>query len=292
MVTSELSKLLRQRGHEVVREGDDGDILLPKDADATNATALKQILYGLMRNDTFRRTLRDWSYGNTLPANQLGAVESYVSLSTAFDKAFPKRIDTPAKRVTLYSHTFEWYISELMRNEFAARASGFNIRLQDADPGDESDCIALIDNGLVFVECKTGKGDLYHEVERFVRRDVELSATYSLFIFDRDYTFQKSETDLPEITVSDSKRLGLDSVEKVSGSGCTFYRVVSGTRYFLVSPGFKSLHTRVRHMLRYANMLKDGASYQHTAYSHEFVSFAADEPPAIQVTAETGSESA
>ena len=98
-----------------------------------------------------------------------------------------------------YAKTFEWYISELLRREFAARASGFALRLKDADPSDEFDCVALLDEGIVFVECKTGRTEIYKDIAKFMRRDAELSAAYSFYLFDRDYTFQRQGDDVPKL---------------------------------------------------------------------------------------------
>ena len=79
--------------------------------------------------------------------------------------------DSEDARISHYSHTYEWYVSELLRRDFAARASGFNIRLKDAHAKDEFDCIAILDEGSVFVECKTGTDKLYKDVSKFMRRD-------------------------------------------------------------------------------------------------------------------------
>ena len=96
---------------------------------------------------------------------------------------------------------------------------------KDADPEDEFDCIALLDKGLVFVECKTGKGDLYGEITKFMRRDAELSATYSFFVFDGDYTFDRGQDDTPKLSARQAADLEVQSISKVTVRGQEFFRI-------------------------------------------------------------------
>jgi hypothetical protein len=157
-----------------------------------------------MRRESVRKALRDWAYDNRSSDNtSFQLIESYINLCRKFGDWSSFSATANQNR---YAVTFEWYVSELLRREFAARASGFGIRLKDADPEDEFDCIALLDEGLVFVECKTGKGGLYNEIAKFVRRDAELSATYSFFVFDRDYTFDNAQDDTPKLSAKQGHR--------------------------------------------------------------------------------------
>lgn len=154
----------------------------------------------------------------------------------------------------------------MLRREFAARASGFSMRLKDANPDDEFDCIALVDQGLVFVECKTGRDDLYGEVAKFVRRDTELSATYSFFVFDRDYTFDKGQDDTPRLTVKQANDLGISSIFKVTVGSQRFFHItverdfaggVRGQRFFMACAAFGGFENRIRYMIRYTDMVQE-----------------------------------
>ena len=186
----DIFSLLNQRGHRVTKLGSERDIFLPtrQDLEPELKDSFKVMLYNLMRNDSFRRSLRDWAYGNISENNSnLAYIMSYVKLCEKFG-GWSNAAPEIRRR---YASTFEWYVSELLCREFAARASGFGLRLKDADPDDEFDCVALLDNGLVFVECKTGREGIYAQIKKFLRRDTELLATYSFFVFDRaDDTIQ------------------------------------------------------------------------------------------------------
>jgi hypothetical protein len=253
---SEISRLLRQRGHEITVEGGDNDILLPACADKPEVVgALKLILYNLMRQDQVRRSFRDWAYDNSSPDGAARSIiESYVNLCQTFGKL---DLTSSNNRQSRYAKTFEWYISELFLREFAARASGFGIRLKDAEPDDEFDCIALLDGGAVFVECKTGKGSVFDGFAKFMRRDYEIAARYSFYIFDRDYTFSRQGDDIPRLSNARAEQLGIQEVRRISVSNQTFFSVAGGkddvgSRYFLVCGGFRGFEDRIRYMIRYS----------------------------------------
>jgi hypothetical protein len=97
--------------------------------------------------------------------------------------------------------------------------------MKDADPDDEFDCVALLDSGVVFVECKTGKGDLYGEIEKFMRRDAELGAMHSFFVFDRDYTFNRGEDDTPRLSRQQAFDLGIQIISKVTVGTQRFFHI-------------------------------------------------------------------
>ena len=261
---SNIARLLRQRGHEVTREGSRHDVLLPENSDEDLVAAFETILYNLMRHDSARKALRDWAYRNTSSDNSAThQIESYINLCRRFGE-WPKQSDSENQR--RYAATFEWYVSELLKREFGARASGFGIRLKDADPDDEFDCIALLDAGLAYVECKTGKATLYSEIAKFIRRDSELCANISFFVFDRDYTFDRGQADAPNISAQQASALGLESIHRVDVRGEEFFRIVGSnkrndkeidSRFFLTCTASRGLESRIRYMIRYISEVQE-----------------------------------
>jgi hypothetical protein len=130
--------------------------------------------------------------------------------------------------------------------------------MKDADPDDEFDCIALLDGGLAFIECKTGRESIYSQISKFIRRDAELGATYSFFVFDRDYTFSRGSSDMPQLSMGQAYSLGVQSIEKVTVGSHTFFVIEGlpaprGWRYFPVSSAFNGFEDRIRYMIRYVN---------------------------------------
>jgi hypothetical protein len=264
-MASTFAQLFKQRGHEVTKEGSESDILLPVTQDKAVIDAFRTILYGLMRNDNIRKALRDWAYDNSsVGGSSIQSIQSYVDLCRKFGNW---KNNTAQAKQQRYAATFEWYISELLKREFGAQASAFGVRLKDVDPDDEFDCIALLDGGVAFVECKTGKGELYGEISKFLRRDTELCASHSFFIFDRDYTFEKGRDDTPKLTYEQAAKLGIGSMSKISAAKQHFFEIHGpqiytprrgmGDRYFFASTAFKGLESRIRYMCRYINELED-----------------------------------
>jgi hypothetical protein len=257
-MSSDIIRLLNQRGHKVTKEGSERDVFLPlgRDLDAELVASFKGILYSLMKRDSFRRALRDWAYGNLSDSNpNKQLIEAYCKLCEKFGSW--DNAETAVQH--RYTCTFEWYISELLRREFAAQASGFGLRLKDADPDDEFDCVALLDSGLVYAECKTGRVEIYTEIKKFLRRDAELDAAYSFFVFDRDYIFVRTGDDIPaSFSWNKAYSLGIEEIAKVTVASHTFFQISglrefgSGSRFFLVCSTFSGLEDRLRYMIRYS----------------------------------------
>lgn len=280
---SDISRLLKQRGHEVTKEGRESDILLPVTDNTELLEAFKRLLYNLMRRDSVRKALRDWAYENTSSGNaSTQQIESYINLCRSVGNW--KRSDAEANQKR-YSATFEWYVSELLKQEFAARASGFGIRLKDANPDDEFDCVALLDSGLAFVECKTGKGALYGEIAKYLRRDVELSATYSFFVFDRDYTFDRGRDDTPKLSAEQASDLGIESINKVIAGSQRFFYITAppdfaggqrGRRFFMACTAFRGFETRIRYMIRYTDMIHERRTPMPDLFKTSWIQFTQD----------------
>jgi hypothetical protein len=64
---SDISRLLRQRGHDVTSEGHERNILLPTSGNSELVQAFETVLYNLMHRDSVRKALRDWAYDNRFP---------------------------------------------------------------------------------------------------------------------------------------------------------------------------------------------------------------------------------
>ncbi len=262
------------------------DILIPQCNDVDSRKTFEDLLFSLMLKDSFRKKLRDWAYSRDDESPEFSAVNDYVRVGSRFDKNFRRFLKASDNRQTYYAKSFEWYISELLKRKFAVRASGFGIRLLDGESEDEFDCIAVIDDGIIFVECKTGKGSLFEEVEKFLHRDAALAATYSFFIFDRDFTFvrDKHKVDLPSLTFSQAKKIELQELQLISCPGGNFYSVRGADRWFLATSGFDHLETRLRHMFGYVYQSRQMQRPPHETYPGTVITFQSDppaeEPPA------------
>ena len=249
---SVLQRALMQRGHSISKIGSYKDIYVPQDCPHQILIAFEDMLYELMSQSSFRSALRNWSFNNKIQSSTAKVkIKDYIKKCSGF--GFPKK--SPMR----YSSTFEWFISEVIKREFGAKVSGFGIRLKDADPNDEFDCLAILDDGLFYAECKTGKVEIKTEIKKFVQRDVEVSAAYSMLILDRDYVFNKDHDDNPMITREDAISFGLHGISNVTYKSTNLVMIDAvKNRYFFVFGGIKQLNDKIRYTIKYANSLKDG----------------------------------
>lgn len=285
---STISRLLRQRGHRVTAEGSEKDILLPDNSktEEKNLDLLKNELYNLMSRESNRKALRDWAWGHQYDsAVPMQRINSYFELCDQFGDWKSEGSDARQMR---YAKTFEWYISEMLRREFASRASGFSIRLKDALPEDEFDCIAVLDEGVVFAECKTGENDIYKDVAKFIRRDTELSADYSFYLVDREYIFSREGNDRPTISRERARELGILGIFQVSVGSRRFFEIISvprvdtgRSRYLLAFSAFKGLEERIRYMIRYQNEVRRGYRTPSSLYKREEIFCYGPDPRSI-----------
>src|SRR5437588_11489491 len=124
MEYSTIENLLRQRGHEVTKLGQDKDILIPRINDADLSKVFKDLLFNLLLKASFKQGLRDWAYSNQPSLeNKFDLVNSYLNIGSNFNKDFGKLRDNAELRRSRYATTFEWYISELMMRNFDACVS-------------------------------------------------------------------------------------------------------------------------------------------------------------------------
>lgn len=281
-VTSQIAKLLKQRGHLVTREGSLHDIFLPiGQADSEVIDSFKVLLYSLMRDDEFRKSFRNWAFMNEFDSSANSQrLQAYITLCNKFGGWGEDKLGNRQQR---YASTFEWYVSQLLIREFAARASGFSLRLKDAHPEDEFDCIAFLDEGAVFVECKTGKNKIYGDVVKFARRDLEVDATYSFYLFDRDYIFTRGSDDLPELSRERALEVGILGMSKVTVRSHAFFEVWSrpnerGHRYFLAASAMDGFEDRLRYMIRYCRENKSNPGASAEIYRREPIFFYGIDP--------------
>ena len=135
------------------------------------------------------------------------------------------------------------------------------------------------------MECKTGRGGLYDQIAKFIRRDAELGATYSLFVFDRDYTFNREGTDLPNLSLDRARKIGVQEIMKVSVGKHAFFHINGGPigprnqRWFVACPAFDKLEDRIRYVIRYTNEMRE-PGMPSSIYQCQPLQFTADEEAA------------
>ncbi len=249
-----------QRGHNIVKFGSYKEIFAPQDDNPQALLVFEDILYNLMMEDSFRAGLRNWAFDNkNLDKKTQEKVDSYIKKCYAFNLSEEKL----EKRQKRYGQTFEWFISQVIKREFGAKTSGFGIRLKDANPNDEFDCLAILDGGIFYAECKTGKSDIKNEIKKFAQRDTEVCGSYSMLIVDRKYIFtkDKSKDDIPKLKKSEAIDLGILDIFKVKfkSKKLNLFRIDAvENRYFFVLSAMKNMKETIRYVIKYINSYQEG----------------------------------
>lgn len=261
-----LSQALLQRGHKLTDQGNNIDALIPKTSKEVEMS-FRRILYFLMKDVVFRKDFRNWTFNHDIKRSLFN---SYLDLYKKFETRNLKIRDQ-----NKYSKSFEWFISELLKESFGARASGFNITLQDASSDDEFDVISLLDAGLFFAECKGGNSNFEDAVESFVRRDKHLCAKYSLLILERELheIYNSSELVL-YFNQDDAKKHHISNVDLFEKRNKYHFLMVSSTqnRFFFVCNG-ENLEENIRHIIKYTNIIFDVENYVSEEYPSRPLAF-------------------
>jgi hypothetical protein len=145
----------------------------------------------------------------------------------------------------------------------------------------------------VLVECKTGRNSIYRDVAKFARRDLEVAAVYSFYLFDRDYTFTKDGEDLPKLSREQAMEMGILGICRVSVGSHRFFEVWSvpnehGQRYFLACSTFDRLEDRLRYMLRYSLEGSRGVHTISDIYRREPIFFYGHDPVGTRLSSFKG----
>ncbi|MEZ4741251.1 MAG: hypothetical protein R3B45_02200 [Bdellovibrionota bacterium] len=87
---------------------------------------------------------------------------------------------------SVYSSTFEWYVSELLYREFRFYASAAGLKIDRSPDGGDFDVVGATHSGIVAIECKSGKpsGIDESQIIHFVKRHNFLRADYSILYID------------------------------------------------------------------------------------------------------------
>jgi hypothetical protein len=156
-------RLLASRGFEVSKEGDGTDTLLPKQ-DWTESEV--DLMFAVFDDITARSEL-------------VKSIDSGASPSSDLVKNLLAAKDVETERQK-FSHTFEWYIGELMRRKFMAFSSSYGVtvngvmRNSDSGPAGDYDVLSILgDMELLYIECKTGSCS-HQKIANTIERAVAL----------------------------------------------------------------------------------------------------------------------
>lgn len=165
-----LEALLRQRGKIVISQGFLRIDTLAADESVWNMHGLEEELYKYMNQKSNREAMQK-------------AIQQAQKIKMPFDIT----LDYDAKSEIKYSKTFEWYVAQILINEFHFYSAGFGLKIKDAPNGGDYDVIGVSQFHVVHIECKSGNAAniTKENVENFIKRSQFLNAEISIMYTDR-----------------------------------------------------------------------------------------------------------
>ncbi len=190
-LTPALATLLRRRGFRVYKKEPPDDLLLP-------ARRFMDAYYAHLNKYSFRLFLRD-----VIKHQELFAVKDVTRYSTQevtenyttfllkirlvekADKAGTFRLRK--RPIMSFGPSLEWFLSEVLKREFAADAL-WGIKFKRPMVGGDYDIIAKIDGSLLYMEVKSSppKQIYTKEISAFFDRMLDLAPEVTVFFMDTE----------------------------------------------------------------------------------------------------------
>lgn len=189
--TSAVGRALLQRGLSLVEWGNEGHTLLPY----LKGPREREAFYGLLRSYAFRLFLRDiLALRDRFLPERLGPFFTPESVETMADQVERLglirlgkggRIRFLAEGATDFGDTYEWFVAETLRREFAADAL-WGVKLSGLPCGGDFDILALTSGRLLYLETKTSppKHIELSDVCAFLDRVGTLSPDFAAILVD------------------------------------------------------------------------------------------------------------
>ncbi len=188
---SPVGRALLQRGLSLVEWGNEGRTFLP----AIKGARRREAFYTLLQSYSFRLFLRDiLTLRDRYRPERLGPFFTPESVETMADHAarlgLIRRgaggtIRLLADRVADFGDTFEWFVAETLRREFAADTL-WGVKLSALPCGGDFDVLALVSGKLLYLEAKTSppKHIELADVSAFLDRVGTLSPDIAIILVD------------------------------------------------------------------------------------------------------------
>jgi hypothetical protein len=187
--TPPLGVLLRRRGFAVYKKEPAGDLLLP-------AARHRRTFYAMLHKYSFRLFLRDvvkHQDGFTLeqvtryatPDVTKAYLEYLVRVRLVrHERGAFRLIRTPVRS---FGATLEWYVAEVLRQEYGAEAL-WGVKFRRPAVGGDYDVLAKLDGSLLYLEVKSSppKQVTDGEVAAFLDRVQDLAPDLALFLMDTE----------------------------------------------------------------------------------------------------------
>ena len=186
-----IEAMLRRRGIKEIKYGDPGALVLPEAC--TSST--KDLFYELMGKYSFRIFLRDLiQFHQQLDMRRLTrycseeTAQRYLTLLLEHHivcQDRPNQYSFRSDKIKNLGETLEWFVAELMQNEFES-PSIWGGRFKASESGGDYDVISCVEGRLLYIEVKSSppKHIDIPEVQAFMDRVESLCPDAAIFLED------------------------------------------------------------------------------------------------------------
>ena len=160
-----VERFLASRGFEVDTVGNGKDTLIPRENwSFEEASWVFKTFHDSNRREELNRYIPKPPKESYNPTSQL--VKNLTSVSNF------------KREGTAFGHTFEWYVSELIKWKFQAFDAKYGVKVKNIREGNgDYDVLAVLGNlSLLYIECKTGGFDA-SAIEKVIRRSRDIHCT-------------------------------------------------------------------------------------------------------------------
>ena len=183
--------MLRRRGFSVLQDTSPEHLILPPNC----SKETENEFYRLLKKYSFRIFLRDLITYSQTPRPELltrycseRAAHQYLATLLSLRllrQPAPACYTFTASPVPFFGDTFEWFIAEVLKREFASPAL-WGVRLKNSTAGGDYDVIASVENRFAYLEVKSSppKHIDISDVKAFFDRVQELQPDFAIFLED------------------------------------------------------------------------------------------------------------
>lgn len=185
-----VDKILLSRGYKVTKENDTSKLLL---TEANMSAEIWETVYNVFLDKKSRKELKFF-----LDKQEQPTLDEVIKLVNH---------DKFIRESQRFANTFEWFVGELMINNFAAFSFSFGVSIKHIqrnstgnDAGDFDTLVVLRDTNIACFECKTGGFD-GDAILKCYERMLALNCQYTILFCVKDINEKQLENDSKRIKI-------------------------------------------------------------------------------------------
>ncbi len=188
-LTPSLTILLKRRGMRIYKKEPSEDLLIPE-------TLFVGSFYEMLKKYSFRLFLRDvikhqplFTLSQVTRYSTKEVTEHYIKYLAKVGIVIPEDNAYRLKkgRIKSFGETLEWFVAEILKQEFAADAL-WGVKIKRRNVGGDYDLLAKVDGSILYMEVKSSppKQIYLSEIIAFLKRVYDLGPEVAIFLDDTE----------------------------------------------------------------------------------------------------------